>query len=99
MSRAKELGHWPARHRDQLLVECHPLVATEQRGPRAVADVRGNESQLVAAGLALHRPSAEVFQSCEEKGTDVVGLETPCRRLLHLGTDRLNIGKAHDVRR
>ena len=80
MAGADEGGQRLARHADEFLVERHPLVALQNRGPGAdlpvaAADDGGHMGDLVAAGLPLADGSSEEPEGLDEEGFDEMELE------------------------
>src|SRR5262249_4348395 len=102
MARCYELCERSAVDSDELLLECDPFVATEQRRAEtdlaiASAQLGRNMGDLEAARLALANRAAEKRERLQEEVADEVRLQLAGLGTLHLVSDPLDIGGRHDV--
>src|ERR1039458_10070125 len=76
---------------DELPVEADPLVAVEHL--TLVADGLRHMCDLETTALPGRDAPAQFGQRATEEALDVVRLQPPCSRFLHVSTDPLDVGK------
>src|SRR5258708_5620002 len=81
---------------DELPVEADPLVAVEHL--TLVADGLWHMGDLETTALPGRDPPAQFGQRATEEALDVVRLQPPSSRFLHVATDPLDVGKGEHLR-